>query len=85
MNAVLSTNTLTEVIQIDAECRNALAYYGPFYFDARRVRERWKNGVVIHGPVISSTVPSFVGSEQIRQFQFTREWIVFEFDWVSGE
>lgn len=63
-----------EANQTDAEWalvgKHNLAYSGQFYFN-RTLEHNDTNGQVIHGPLISSTLPSFVGSLQHRDFSFS--------------
>ena len=53
--------------------RHTLAYAGPFYFDESKVSVDGLSGEIIHGPLLTSTLPTFVGSCQHRQFQFTED------------
>jgi len=63
-----------EANQTDAEWalvgRHTLAYSGPFYFD-QTIKHNETVGQVVHGPLITSTLPSFVGSLQHREFSFS--------------
>lgn len=62
--------------QSDAEWadvgKHTLAYSGPFYFN-QTVPHNETSGLVVHGPLITSTLPAFVGSLQRREFEFSDE------------
>lgn len=83
-NATLRPQDLTlpaEDNQTDAEWaavgRHTLAYSGPFYFN-QSIKHNETNGQVVHGPLISSTLPSFVGSFQHRTFSFHDDYQTLE-------
>jgi len=63
--------------QTDAEWaevgRHTLAYAGPFYFNESSASADGLTGEIIHGPLLTSTLPSFVGSLQHREFKFTED------------
>lgn len=48
---------------------HTLAYAGPFHI-SDAVPATNESGQVIHGPLISSTIPSFVGGNQVRNYSF---------------
>lgn len=60
--------------QTDAEWaevgRHTLAYAGPFFFNDSQTKSDFQ-GQIVHGPLLTSTLPSFVGSSQHRDFVFT--------------
>lgn len=62
--------------QTDAEWadvgRHSLAYAGPFHFNDSQTKNDFE-GQIIHGPLLTSTLPSFVGSLQHRDFVFTED------------
>lgn len=51
---------------------HTLAYSGPFRF-SRIDSNDGKKGEVIHGPLLTATLPRFVGSLQKRQFEFSED------------
>lgn len=51
---------------------HTLAYAGPFHF-SRIDSSDGRKGEVIHGPLITATLPRFVGSLQTRQFEFSED------------
>lgn len=64
--------------QTDAEWaevgRHTLAYAGPFHFNENLTStEDFRHGQIIHGPLLTSTLPRFVGSLQRRNFSFSED------------
>lgn len=54
--------------------RHTLAYSGPFHFNQNVTSNKdIRHGQIIHGPLITSTLPRFVGSLQRRNFTFTED------------
>lgn len=51
---------------------HTLAYSGPFHFSKINSFDSRK-GEVIHGPLLTATLPRFVGSLQTRQFEFSED------------
>lgn len=48
---------------------HTLAYAGPFHI-SDAVPATNESGQVIHGPLITATIPSFIGGNQVRNYSF---------------
>lgn len=62
--------------QTDAEWalvgKHSLSYSGPFHFNLS-IPHNETSGQLIHGPLMASSLPDFVGSLQHRDFEFYNE------------
>lgn len=53
--------------------KHTLGYAGPFYFNNSETSEDGMKGEVVHGPLLTATLPSWVGSLQRRKFVFSED------------
>jgi hypothetical protein len=52
---------------------HSLCYSGPFSFTGRNEVPGKMQGEILHGPVIMSNIPDWVGSDQLRNFTIFEE------------
>lgn len=53
--------------------KHTLGYAGPFHVDQDVTSEDGFTGEVVHGPLLTATLPSWVGSLQKRKFEFSQD------------